>query len=148
MRMSDQAGPPRSPWYAVLRPAMRRLPGMLGVWAMIGVAVGILTTPGPNPVGVVAGIIAGLIVMTPLAVVLTFIGGRGRDSLLGGLMGLALVPALVRFGDLPITQVPPVPFGIVLGALIGTTVVTAFYRFPRLVLAAGDWGRPAGLKRP
>jgi hypothetical protein len=114
---------------------------MLVVWGLIGSAVGLLTTPASGSVGVVAGIIAGLVVLTPVGVMLTLAGGRARDSLGGAGLGLALAFGSVGLGAGPAVPVAVVPFGLLAGALVGATVVTAFYRLPRLVLSAGGRGR-------
>jgi hypothetical protein len=116
---------------------------MLGVWGLIGSAVGVLTAQTPGPVGIVAGIIAGMIVFTPIGAVLTLAGARARDSLFGAVLGLVLASVLAGFGTAPVLPVSVVPFGLLFGALVGATVVTAFYRLPRLVLSAGGRGRAA-----
>src|SRR4051812_2274486 len=110
----DPSGFAPPPWHAAVRSARTRLPGMLVAWGAIGAAVGVLTAPVPGPVGIVAGVIAGLIVMVPMGVMLTLAGGRARESLLGGVLGVTLVPAVVRLGDLSVTSVSVVPFGLIL----------------------------------
>ena len=124
-------------WGGAVRAAVWRLPGMLVVWGLIGSAVGVLTAQAPGPIGIIAGLIAGVIVLTPVGAVLTLTGGRARDSLVGAGVGLVLAFVLAGFGAAPVGSVAVVPFGILAGALIGATVVTAFYRLPQLVLSAG-----------
>ena len=141
-RITDQAGPPPTPW----RACCGRPEAVAGDARRLGrdrVAVGVLTTPTRDRWDhrrIIAGLIADDATRAGAD-----IHRRPRPGFAARRVDRAGTgPGLVRLGNLPITQVPAVPFGIVLGALIGTTVVTAFYRFPRLVLAAGNWGRPAG----
>jgi hypothetical protein len=145
---SDLLGFAPTPGHVVVRSALKRLPGMLVVWGAIGAAVGVLTAQTPGPIGIVAGIIAGLIVITPLGALLTLIGGRARESLLGAALGVVLVPALARLVALPVTAVSLAPFGLILGALVGATAVTALYRLPLLVLSAGRGARPVESNSP
>ena len=145
---SDLFGFAPTPGHVVVRSALKRLPGMLVVWGAIGVAVGVLTTQTPGPIGIVAGIIAGMIVITPLGPLLTLMGGRARESMLGAVLGVVVVPALARLVELPVTSVSLAPFGLVLGALVGATVVTAFYRLPLLVLSVSRRARPVESNSP
>lgn len=131
-----------------VRAALRRLPRMVVVWGVIGSAVGVLTAQTPGPIGIIAGVIAGVIVLAPVGAVLALAGGRARDSLIGAGAGLALAYGLAGLGAAPSTPVSVVPFGILAGALIGATVVTAFYRLPLLVLSAGGGGRRAESNSP
>ena len=121
---------------------------MLVVWGAIGMAVGVLTAQTPGPIGIVAGIIAGVIVITPLGALLTLIGGRARESLIGAALGVLLVPALARLVALPVTSVSLAPFGLILGALVGATAVTALYRLPLLVMSVSRAARPAESNSP
>jgi hypothetical protein len=121
-------------WSALVRAAVRRMPGMVAVWAGFGVTCGVLTAPGTGPVAITAGVIAGLIVLTPFGIALALAGGKWRDSLVGGAFGLALVPLAAWAGVSTGTSL--VPVGLVFGGIVGATVVTACYRLPRLVLAA------------
>lgn len=114
--------------------ALGRLPGMIAVWAGFGVVAGVLAAPGAGPVAVVAGAVAGLIVLTPLGAALAVAGGKWRDSLAGGALGLALVPAAVWAGVSTGPSLAPV--ALVFGGTVGATVVTVCYRLPRLLLAA------------
>jgi hypothetical protein len=121
---------------------------MLVVWSLIGSTVGVLTVPTSGPIGIVAGGIAGLVVIAPLGIPLTFAGGRAREALFGAGAGLVLGFGLAEFGAGSVIPVSVVPFGILVGGLIGATAVTAFYRLPQLVLSAGGRGRGAESNSP
>ena len=116
--------------------ALRRVLGMAGVWLVFGAAVGALTVPKPDTIGVVAGVIAGVVVLLPAGLVLACVGGRGRDSAAGGLLGLVVVPAVWHLAALPLPPSWAAPFGRPFGGIVGATVVGAFYRLPRLILCA------------
>jgi hypothetical protein len=118
------------------REAWRRVLGMAAVWLVFGAAVGVLTAPKPDAIGVVAGVIAGVVVLLPLGLVLTCVGGRGRDSTAGGLLGLIVVPAVWHLAALPLPPAWAAPFGLLFGGIVGATAVGVFYRLPRLVLCA------------
>lgn len=118
-------------WSPLVKAALWRVPGMVAVWGLFGVVVGVLAAPGSGPIALAAGITAGLIVMVPFGILLALGGGKWKDSLVGGLLGLVVAPMLARVAPTPGVQV--VPFAIVTGGIVGATVVTAFYRIPRLV---------------
>ncbi len=124
---------------ALLRAVLRRMPGMVAVWAGFGVVSGVLTAPSVGPIAVAAGVTAGLIVLVPFGAVLALAGGRWRDSLVGGVFGLVLAPLAAGLGVASGTSL--VPVALVFGGIVGATVVTVFYRLPRLILAAASGDR-------
>jgi hypothetical protein len=126
--------PSRSAAGSIVRDVARRIPGMMAVWVGFGVLTGVSTAPGAGPIALAAGVIAGLIVLTPLGVVLAVVGGQWKGSLAGGLAGLTGVPVLGGVADVPAASL--VPVALIFGGLVGATVVTAFYTLPRVVLAA------------
>src|SRR6266498_3671359 len=94
--------------YPAVRASLRQMPAMAAVWAGFGVLTGVLTAPGTGPVAIAAGVIAGLIVLTPFGVVLAVCGGKWRDSLACGLLGLGLVPLFRELGVTTGTSLVPV----------------------------------------
>jgi hypothetical protein len=64
---------------------------MACLWGLFGPLVGVATLSNPpSPVGVLAGMIAGLIVLVPLGVILGLVGGRPGLTLFGGVGGAGL----------------------------------------------------------
>ena len=118
-------------WYPLVRAALRRIPGMAAVWAGFGVACGVLAAPGAGPIAIAAGVTAGMIVLVPFGIALAIAGGKWRDSLVGGLLALALVPLVAGIGAPSGASL--VPVALVFGGIVGATVVTAMYRLPRVV---------------
>ncbi len=120
---------------SMLRAALRRLPGMAAVWLTFGVVVGVLTATERNTIAVVAGAVAGAIVLTPLGLSLVLIGGRVLGSLAGGAFGLACSPLIVELGAMHGGR-SVAAFGIVAGGLFGATVVVAISIARRLFALA------------
>jgi hypothetical protein len=123
----------RNPGVSPLRTAVRRIVGMALLWLGFGIVVGYLTAPDQTPIGIAAGVIAGMIVLPPLGAVLGAIGCRWRESLNGGLLGLAACTTLTLIRDRP-DAATLAAFGVIVGGLVGATVAVVF-RLPRLVLA-------------
>lgn len=124
--------PPRSqPDVTTLRAAVRRMTDLALVWLGFGIIVGYLTAPQPTPIGIAAGVIAGMIVLPPVGAMLGAIGCRWRESLNGGVCGLAVGTALAIVQGRPDAATVS-GFGVIVGGLVGATVL-GFYRFPRLV---------------
>src|SRR5262245_20735733 len=126
------------------RERLRRVLGMAAVWLVFGSAVGMLTAPKPDTIGVVAGVIAGVVVLVPVGLALACVGGRGRDSAAGDLLGLTVVPAAWHLAALPLSPAWAAPFGLLFGGIVGATAVGVFYRLPRLLLSAGRHHSPGG----
>jgi hypothetical protein len=102
----------------------KRVKDMTLLWAFFGVGVGIATmSPGGGVISVSAGVIAGLIVLTPLGVLLGLMGGQAPLALLGGVCGAGLGGLLgmvtARAGALYIASI-----GLIGGALAGATLST------------------------
>lgn len=133
----------------LVRATVQRIPGMLAVWLGFGVITGVATAPGVGPIAVAAGITAGIIVLTPFGLFLALVGGRWMASLAAGLLGMVLVPSIVRVADLS-PGVSLVPLGLVFGGIAGATVVTACYRLPRLLMTLGraQLAQATSLKSP
>lgn len=132
MTSADATRPDTIPTQPAFRNMLRRLVGMLAVWVGIGVVLGLLAGHGTGLIALAASLTAGIIVMVPVGVLLTLVGGRRDESLSGGVIGLiggAAVGVIAR-------QTDPRQFavlGMVCGALLGATVIAAFYRLPRLI---------------
>jgi hypothetical protein len=120
--------------HPVIWAAVRRVVAMTGVWMGFGVLVGVCLATGGNWGGYVANVLAGLNVLSPMGVLVAAIG-RWKESLVGGVLGLAAGTAFaVAQGQPDAGQAAA--FGVIFGGLVGATVVTAFYRLPRLVIGA------------
>jgi hypothetical protein len=114
-----------------VRAALRRMPGMVLVWLGFGVLLGFVAPSAPGKVAMAAAATAGVIVLTPMGVVLALVGGRWRESLAGGLLGLLVVPYLMSMPGLEPRMMNA--FGLIFGGIIGATVLTVLYRLPRLL---------------
>lgn len=101
-------------------------------WMGFGVIVGYLTAPDHSPVGIAAGVIAGMIVLSPLGGMLGAIGCKWKDSLNGGVLGLAGGTAFTLIQSRP-DAATVAAFCVIFGGLVGATVA-AFFRLPLLVL--------------
>ena len=134
---STAAEPTASP-AETFRATLRRMPGMIAVWLGFGVLLGFVSPAGTGPIGVAAGATAGVIVLTPMGVMLALLGGRWRETLAGGLLGLLIVPHVASVPGL--TPRLMNAFGLIFGGIVGATAVTALYRFPRLLWSVA---RPA-----
>src|SRR5262249_48612300 len=100
-------------------------------WATFGAAIGIITAPAPrDAIMIFSGIVAGLIVLTPVGVILGLAGGRHSESLAGGTIGLilAMIGASISGSGDPLLITST---GLVMGGLAGATMIGVFWRFPR-----------------
>jgi hypothetical protein len=122
----------RTPGDSILRSTVRRVAGMALTWLGFGVIVGYLTAPHPTPIEIAAGVIAGMIVLTPLGAMLGAIGCKWKESLNGGVLGLAAGTAFALVQGRP-DAATVAGFCVIFGGLFGATVA-AFFRLPRLVL--------------
>ena len=117
----------------------KRVRAMAGVWLLFGVVVGAGSQPTEGGMlGVVAGIIAGVLVLPWLGVVLGLMGGRARETLLGGLPALLVGAA----AGLAVGQADVVRWAgacLVFGGLAGAT-------FPALCRGLGACLRRAATR--
>jgi hypothetical protein len=118
-----------------LRGSVRAMPGTIGVWTGSGIAVGIcLSTEKPTVIVLIASIIAGLIVCVPMGVALALAGARWKGSLVGTAFGLVLGTAgAVIGGQSDLGQMAAT--GLIMGGMMGGTVMTVGYRLPRAILS-------------
>lgn len=100
-------------------------------WFVLGIGAGVCLVPEPTVIGVIAGLLAGVIILTPVGVLMGLIGGRVSETLAGGGLGLAggAVIALAQGGPMGQT----IATGLISGGLAGATFISAFWRLPRLV---------------
>jgi hypothetical protein len=63
---------------------------MVLLWTALGCAVGGMTIPTRNLVGIVSGVLAGVILLAPVGAVLGLVGARARLVLIGALCGCVL----------------------------------------------------------
>jgi hypothetical protein len=117
---------------------------MACVWAGLGVILGLGVSPASGDVvGVVACMVTGIIELAALGAILTFIGGRPGESLVGAGCGLAL-GAIAGLAGVPTGPVPAAPFGLVVGALAGATL-RAYFRLITLpvvlLVRITTWGQ-------
>ena len=115
-----------------LRDYGRRVLTMTLLGSAFGAIVGIVMAP-PGLVGLAAGGIAGLVVLTPLGLFLGLIGGRWPETFWCGLIGLGLGPLWRRAVATPHRWDSCAAMGLISGAIVGATFVSFFYRLPRLV---------------
>ena len=101
------------------------------IWCGFGIVVGICISPEPTVIGMIAGSIAGMIVLTPLGAILGMMGGRPFEVLSVGGVGLTVGSALgmVQGGDWRQWSA----MGLIMGGLVGATFVPFFWRLPRLL---------------
>ena len=115
------------------RDVLRRLPALVGVWLAFGGVLGVALSPAHGPIGIAAGIVAGLIVYSPVGVLLALVGAKWDESLFGGVFGLLAAAAVVFVGQR--TDAAYIAaFGVTFGGLLGGTFLTVAYRLPRLVV--------------
>ncbi len=112
----------------------RRVLTTMFLWVGFGIFLGVLTAPaGRGLIPIIAGAVAGVIVLSPLGIFFGLLGGSRRITLVSGVVGLGLglgvdLTGVVRDGP------SPAAVGLLMGGLIGATVVSLYYRLPRLVL--------------
>jgi hypothetical protein len=142
------ASAPARPGSSPLRARFgRRLGAMTLMWLGFALAAGALAMPpGGGAVAVIAGMLAGTIVLVPLGVVLGLVGGRWKETLVGGVGGLllGLLTALLGGQAAILSQGAT---GLVAGGLVGATLPGLLRRAwtvlaPRLSRAAHPVGTP------
>lgn len=119
--MSERTATTELPAFFSLRAVQDKVLRMTLLWLGIGIAVGILSAPPERGiVGMIAGAIAGIIVMPFMGAFLGLIGGQWRETLLGGLAGLILGFGLGIASGVPELR-PAANVGLVGGAIVGAT---------------------------
>jgi hypothetical protein len=102
------------------------------LWSVFGLIVGGLMAP-PGTIGLVANGVAGVIVLTPLGMLVGLLGGRWKETLLCGLIGISVGAMRGAWGDADGAAFSAA-VGLVCGGIVGATFVSVFYRLPRLVV--------------
>jgi hypothetical protein len=104
---------------------------MMLLWAFFGTCIGAGCGPSDaGMVGIIAGMIAGVIIMPWLGLVLGLLGAEVRCTLIGGVQGTIVgLLAGVACGVTPIAYV--VHSGLIGGALAGGTVPFVLGQFQR-----------------
>jgi hypothetical protein len=102
-------------------------------WLGFAAVVGPVTAPTGGAVAVVSGVLAAVIVLTPVGVVLALIGGGWKATLFGGICGLAFGSAPGLLGG---AANPPslTSTCLVAGALVGATLPALVRRVAQAVL--------------
>jgi hypothetical protein len=101
------------------------------LWAFFGFIVGFLTAPPEDPVALVAGIIAGMLVLSPLGAILGLLGGRLNPTLIGAIGGVGL--GLLASAFSPINPAFLLGAGLIVGGLAGATG-SVFFAFAFFLL--------------
>jgi hypothetical protein len=112
---------------------LRRVGYMALLWLVIGAVVGAsVVRPGTGTPNLLAGVVAGMIVLGSLGILLGLIGGRWNEAAVGAASGQSI--GLIA-GVLGVTGGPVLltTTGLIFGALVGSTIVGVFYRLPRLI---------------
>ena len=106
-----------------MRGVMDKVLRMTLLWLGFGIVVGVISAPPEGGIiGMIAGAVAGMILFPFLGAFLGLIGGQWRETLLGGIAGLAMGFSLGVAGGLQ--PLPVANVGLVGGALVGATFVS------------------------
>jgi hypothetical protein len=99
---------------------------MVLVWLLFGVLMGVGTQPAEaGIISLIAGAIAGVLLLPWLGIVLGLMGGRARETLIGGLWGLLVgAVAAVAFGNEGVLH--KASAGLVAGGLTGATFLQLY----------------------
>ena len=110
------------------------------LWALFGIFVGVAIAPPNGLIGFACNVLAGLIVLTPVGLLLGLLGGRVKPTLVGALVGVLL--GLLGGGFTLISLSLVVSTGLIFGGLAGATgsVYIAFVFF--LLRIATPIGQP------
>jgi len=134
----DLASVPQRPtlWHRVWTMAL--------LWLGFGVFIGAAPhLARPSVIGVVAGLLAGVIVLTPMGVILGLIGGLWKETLAGGALGLLFglgVGLVAGQGDL----LRQANLFVIMGGLAGATLPAMLRTLRKSVLLVLRLTRPAG----
>lgn len=110
----------------------RRVRDMSLLWLGFAVTVGPSTAPAEHGViGLVAGALAGLIILVPVGVLLGLLGAGWKQTLCGALGGLLLGAAIGFLGG-HTDAVRRAGTGLLTGALVGATLPAMLYRMRAL----------------
>jgi hypothetical protein len=113
------------------------------VWLGFALYVGATSMlPGADVIGLVSGAIAGVIVLVPIGVVLGLLGGRWKETCIGGVSGLT-IGGLAGLLTGQANALLVANTGLVGGALLGATFSTLFHRVRAVVLALAVASRRA-----
>lgn len=98
-----------------------RILQMTLIWAFFGALVGISTSPiASNPLRILSGMLAGLIVLPAFGIVTGLFGARTNETICGSACGVITILLLAIY-----QHVPPLGYhlgcGMMTGALIGST---------------------------
>jgi hypothetical protein len=125
-----------------LRGLAKRLRQMACLWGLFGVLVGLASLPaGADPLRVVSGILAGVLVLIPVGLFFGLFGGQPRATLFGGVSG-ALLGVVVGVLNNPVGAARLTAVALIAGALCGATLhlAAAWMRFLlRVVTLAGRY---------
>jgi len=111
-----------------------RVRNMVLLWLALGALIGAWTSPARGGLlDVVAGAIAGTLILTPLGAALGLLGGRHDETMIGALAGFILgsLAALGAGGDLAFLSCT----GLLGGGLLGATLAGLFWRLPRQLMS-------------
>lgn len=101
------------------------------LWLVFGVIVGAGTAlPDGDAVRIVAGIIAGMIILPVIGAFLGLIGGRWRETLVGGIAGFLLAGS-IGLATAQANLFPLANVGLVGGAIVGGTFLSFLNHFRR-----------------
>lgn len=121
----------RAPARGIRWGAVRR---MILIWGLLGILVGAATSPGRGePIGVISGIIAGVLVLPWLGAVVGLFGGDARTTAGAAFCGALVAPLVTSLGGTS-DLLHSASFGVVAGGLVGGTALP-FLRAARAVLA-------------
>jgi hypothetical protein len=118
-------------WILSLRSVAVAVLQMSLLWLGFGIVVGAASAlPDGDAIRIVSGIIAGMIVLPVIGALLGLIGGRWRETLIGGGAGLIVALGLgLATGQSALFAVTNV--GLVSGAIVGATFLSFINHFRR-----------------
>lgn len=111
----------------------KRVRDMTLLWLGFGALVGAVTSAGDGGiVGALSGAVAGMILLPWIGVVLGLLGGPIRETLVGGVFGLAVgvVGGLLTQEAFSFSQAG---VGLLTGAFIGATFLALFRRLVQML---------------
>ncbi|MHB0960830.1 MAG: hypothetical protein ACYC0X_33105 [Pirellulaceae bacterium] len=110
---------------SVMRVAFRRMCAMAGAWSLLGVAMGLNCEQlvQGDRIGLVANIVAWIIVMSFTGALVSLLGGRPIDSFVGAGLGAIIITAIsIELPAVVASRHMQVNFGALLGALVAVTL--------------------------
>jgi hypothetical protein len=120
-----------------LRVLVRRMLAMAALWTLFGIVVGSALMPG-DAIGLLAGAIAGALVLSGMGLLLGLLGGRVAESFVGGLAGalVALISGVLAGGKIDVFTLD---LCLIIGGVMGANAA--------LFLTARAWLRQQGRNR-